>query len=129
MVSPLTLASARADVGDFAGHYWGTYATNDLLAQRGTWCASVDGQGRIDGSVHSDVTGQDYALAGTVSETGDMVMSTGETADDSAFVGSVTAEGGVAGTWNSVRAPDRWNGTFEGGRVETPATPCGAPSA
>jgi hypothetical protein len=125
-----TAAPARAEVADFAGHYAGTYVNEGREVERGTWCASIAVGGTVGGSVHSDVTGNDYMVAGTVTDSGGVALSAGQTGGGSSFEGTIAADGGVAGTWKSDLAPDRFHGTFEGSREpDDAATPCGRPSS
>jgi len=123
-------APARSEAADFAGHYAGTYVDEGRAVERGTWCASIAGDGTVGGSVHSDVTGRDYPVAGTVTDSGGVALSAGQTGGGSSFSGTIEADGRVEGTWQSDAAPDRFHGTFEGSReADDGATPCGRPSA
>ena len=91
---------AQSNGGVYAGVYGGTYDGSES----GNWKITVDASGVITG------TAGGYAVSGQVSATGRIDM--GMVSSGERFVGQISANGRVTGTWEEPYS--NWGGTFQG---------------
>ncbi|MDH6253681.1 hypothetical protein M2347_003408 [Chryseobacterium sp. H1D6B] len=96
------------NVYDYIGTWSGTYDGTD----KGIWNFVVASDGKVTGTMHSDVNNENYTISGNVSTSGELNTMVGLPSDGS-FRGTLADKKGN-GTWvNSVPTPDRsgnWTG-------------------
>jgi len=103
-------SSTGSSPAQFAGSYNGTYSGGDT----GTWSVTVDNSGNISGTTHSNYSGSNYAISGTVNSSGSASMTAGTVSDGATFSGTIDGTGKLSGSWNNSRLGA--NGTFTGQR-------------
>ena len=102
-------SSDEDTIYDYIGTWSGTYEGSD----KGTWNIVVASDGKVTGTMHSDVNTENYKISGNLSESGDLNAVVGLPSDGE-FKGSLTRDKKGSGNWtNSVPTPDRsgsWTG-------------------
>ncbi|KPE50990.1 hypothetical protein [Chryseobacterium indologenes] len=94
---------------DFIGTWSGKYDGSD----KGTWNFVVASDGKVSGTMHSEVNNENYTISGNLTDTGDLTSVVGLPSDGE-FRGALTREGKGNGSWsNSVPTPTR-TGTWSG---------------
>ena len=94
---------------DYVGTWSGTYEGSD----KGIWNFVVASDGKVKGTMHSDVNDENYNISGNVSTTGELTGSIGLPSDGT-FRGTLTTEKKADGSWvNSIPNPDR-SGSWKG---------------
>ena len=101
------LVSCESDGGDDGGDhpYQGSYAGTYSGGYAGTWQVTVHGDGSVTGVAHNAAEGLDYGVAGTVTESGVMVVAVGEGESGATWNAQIDAAGRVTGTWRQA-----WSG-------------------
>jgi len=94
---------------DFIGTWQGTYDGSD----KGVWNIVVANDGKVTGTMHSDVNQENYNISGTVTSSGDINAAVGLPSDGE-FRGNLTTDKKGSGSWvNSVPTPGR-SGSWKG---------------
>ncbi|MGH1517113.1 hypothetical protein [Chryseobacterium sp. JK1] len=96
---------------DYVGKWSGTYDGSD----KGVWNIVVDTNGKVVGTMHSDVNQENYNISGNLSETGDLNASVGLPSEGD-FKGKLGIDKKGSGNWsNSIPTPSR-SGSWKGGK-------------
>lgn len=103
---------------NIAGDYSGTFSGDN----NGTWSITVDKDGNISGSGHSNDTGLDFTVSGNVKSNGMGGFGYGGTAN---FKGYFSLNGCFVGTWEEDVYPPS-SGTFTGSKTGASASNCSA---
>lgn len=98
-------------LSDYNGNYYGTYSGTES----GDWCLQV-ADGNISGLAWNSY-GEFHDLAGSVSVDGSMVVGTAD--QYTRFVGTITKEGVMSGTWTYTPDPSE-NGSYHGQHGDCP---------
>jgi hypothetical protein len=86
---------------DYVGTWSGTYDGSD----NGVWNIVVDTNGKVVGTMHSDVTDENYNISGNLSETGDLNARVGLPSEGD-FKGKLDTDKKGSGSWsNSIPTP------------------------
>ncbi|MFZ4928499.1 hypothetical protein [Chryseobacterium sp. Mn2064] len=94
---------------DYVGTWSGTYDGSD----KGVWNIVVDTNGKVVGTMHSDVNQENYNISGNLSETGDLNASVGLPSEGD-FKGKLGTDKKGSGNWsNSIPTPAR-SGSWKG---------------
>jgi hypothetical protein len=94
---------------DFIGTWAGTYEGTE----QGDWNIVVATDGKVTGTMHSEITTENYHISGHLSESGELNATIGSPADGE-FRGTLRRDKKGDGNWrNSVPTPDR-SGTWKG---------------
>ncbi|WP_299182102.1 hypothetical protein [uncultured Chryseobacterium sp.] len=106
-------SSEDENMYDYIGTWSGTYEGTET----GTWYFVVANDGKVTGTMHSDVTNENYNISGNLSTSGDLNAVIGLPSDGE-FRGTLNVEEEgkekASGTWkNAVTDPDI-SGTWTG---------------
>lgn len=94
---------------DYIGTWSGTYEGSD----KGIWNIVVASDGKVKGTMHSDVNNENYNISGNLSTSGELNASIGLPSDGD-FRGTLTTDKTGNGNWsNAVPTPTR-TGTWKG---------------
>lgn len=96
---------------DYVGTWSGSYEGSD----KGVWNFVVDTNGKVVGTMHSDVNNENYSISGNLSETGDLNAKVGFPSSAGDFRGTLSTDKKGNGSWvNSFPTPAKsgsWKGT------------------
>ncbi|CAA7196198.1 hypothetical protein [Chryseobacterium potabilaquae] len=104
-------SSDEDTINDFIGTWSGTYEGND----KGVWNFVVANDGKVTGTMHSDVNQENYTISGNLNGSGNLTGVVGWPSKGN-FQGNLSKEKKANGNWlNSVPNPER-SGTWSGGK-------------
>nr|WP_315028052.1 hypothetical protein [uncultured Chryseobacterium sp.] len=97
---------------DYVGTWSGTFEGGD----KGVWNIVVDNTGKVAGTMHSDTTGENYNIAGSLSNSGDLNGTVGLPAKGE-FKGKLTIDKTNKtgnGSWSNALPTPAQYGTWKG---------------
>ena len=112
MIAALGLVGCEDDGDDHSGNnrYQGKYSGTYYGGEEGTWRVTIHGDGYTEGSAHNTVWNEDFDVAGTTSDNGNMALAVGGVSDGTLWQGQIDASGRVSGTWSDGETGGRFSG-------------------
>lgn len=102
-------SSDEDTIYDYIGTWSGTYEGSD----KGAWNIVVDNTGKVSGTMHSDVSSDNYNISGTINTSGDVTGVVGLPSKGK-FEGKLNKDKKCNGSWsNSLPTPAQY-GTWKG---------------
>jgi len=101
-------SSEDETIYDYIGTWSGTYSGTD----KGVWNFVVDSEGKVTGTMHSDVNNENYNISGRLDISGQLTADLGLPADGQ-FTGTLADKKGDGSWTNAVPTPTRtgaWTG-------------------
>ena len=93
----------------FQGEWSGTFSGDD----NGTWTASINSNGAVDGAAYSTTFSDNYSLEGSVSSSGQFQATFGTSSVGGVFTGLLNGNSAI-GTWVNTGA--MMNGSWSGSK-------------
>ncbi|MDN3693330.1 hypothetical protein QWZ06_14060 [Chryseobacterium tructae] len=94
---------------DYVGTWSGTYEGGD----KGVWNFVVDKKGKVSGTMHSDVSNDNFNISGTLNNTGDLVGTVGLPSKGE-FKGKLNLDKKANGSWSNTLPTPAQYGTWKG---------------
>ncbi|WP_292008856.1 hypothetical protein [Chryseobacterium sp.] len=104
----LSCSSDEDTIYDYIGTWSGTYEGSD----KGVWNIVVASDGKVTGTMHSDINEENYSISGRLSDSGELNAVVGLPSDGE-FRGNLADDKGNGSWKNSVPTPERsgsWTG-------------------
>lgn len=102
-------SSDEETIYDYVGTWSGTYDGSD----KGVWNIVVSTEGKVDGTMHSDVNNENYNISGNLSNSGDLNAVVGLPSKGE-FRGKLTTDKKGNGNWSNALPTPAKSGNWTG---------------
>ncbi|CAD7815277.1 hypothetical protein CHRY9390_02945 [Chryseobacterium aquaeductus] len=116
LVTTFLLIGCTADdetIYDYIGTWSGTYAGSD----KGVWNFVVASDGKVTGTMHSDLNNENYNISGRLESSGQLTAELGLPSDGQ-FTGTLTIDGKGNGNYTNSLPTPTISGTWTGEKTK-----------